>query len=107
VANNCAARYANADLNGERDSKSIVRRDAGTVGETAPEKRFWVKIPERPRTPQKLQAKTIIWAKIGSSLFANAPLNILGGGSWRWPNTPRIDANTREKVIRAEVGGAS
>jgi endogenous inhibitor of DNA gyrase (YacG/DUF329 family) len=46
-------------------------------------------------------------AKSGSSLFANAPLNILGGGSWRWPDTPRIDDSTWRKIVRAEVGGAS
>ena len=40
-----------------------------------------------------------------SSLFANAPLNILGGASWRWPNTPRIDAKIRATlIIRAEIG---
>ena len=45
--------------------------------------------------------------KTESSVFANAPLNILGGGSWRWPNTPQIDGKTWKKLVRAEVGGAS
>lgn len=39
-----------------------------------------------------------------TSLFANAPLNILGGGSWRWPNTPRLDADTLEKIRVREIG---
>src|SRR6516164_8881259 len=37
------------------------------------------------------------------TLFANAPLNILGGGSFRWPNTPRLDANTLEKIQVREI----
>jgi hypothetical protein len=39
-----------------------------------------------------------------TSPFANAPLNILGGGSWRWPNTPRLDADTLGKIRIREVG---
>jgi len=34
-----------------------------------------------------------------------APLNLLGGGSWRWPNSSRIDAKTLDKVRWCEVGG--
>jgi hypothetical protein len=43
------------------------------------------------------------WKK-RSSLFANAPLNILGGGSWRWPDTPQIDRETSATIVRAEIG---
>jgi len=41
-----------------------------------------------------------------SSVYANTPLNILGGGSWRWPDTPLIDEKTWAKIVRAEVGAA-
>ena len=39
-----------------------------------------------------------------TGLFANAPLNILGGGSWHWPNTPHLDADTLEKIRVREIG---
>ena len=39
-----------------------------------------------------------------TSLFANAPLNILGGGSFRWPNTPRLEPGLLEKIRTREVG---
>jgi hypothetical protein len=38
-----------------------------------------------------------------TSPFADAPLNILGGGSFRWPDTPRLDAETLEKIRIREV----
>jgi hypothetical protein len=44
--------------------------------------------------------------KTGSSTFANAPLNILGGGSFRWPNTPKLDRRTLENIRRSEIGAA-
>jgi hypothetical protein len=44
--------------------------------------------------------------KTGSSLYANAPLNILGGGSYQWLDTPRLDARTVENVRRSEIGAA-
>ncbi len=44
--------------------------------------------------------------KTGSSTFANAPLNILGGGSFRWPNTPKLDRRTLENILRSEIGTA-
>jgi hypothetical protein len=33
------------------------------------------------------------------------PLNLLGGGEWRWPGTTQLDATTRAKIVRAEIGG--
>jgi hypothetical protein len=39
-----------------------------------------------------------------ASLFANAPLNILGGGSWVWPNTSRLSADTLQKILLCEIG---
>jgi hypothetical protein len=41
-----------------------------------------------------------------SSPYANAPLNILGGGSFRWPNTPKLDRCTLENIWRCEIGAA-
>jgi hypothetical protein len=45
------------------------------------------------------------WPKTGSSLSANGPLNLLGGGSWRWPGAGHLDAKTMSKIRRCEVGG--
>ena len=44
--------------------------------------------------------------KTGSSLYANSPLNILGGGSFRWPHTPPLDAHTLENIRSSEIGAA-
>ena len=44
--------------------------------------------------------------KQGSSLYANAPLNILGGGSWSWLGSPKLDARTLENIRRSEIGAA-
>jgi hypothetical protein len=57
-----------------------------------------------PATPHKSESKNngLQPSKNGSSLFANAPLNILGGGSWRWP-APHIDNQTWSKIVRAEI----
>jgi hypothetical protein len=38
------------------------------------------------------------------SPFAKAPLNVLGGG-WHWPDTPRLDRDLWQKILRAEIGG--
>ena len=43
--------------------------------------------------------------KSQSSLFCNGPLNLLGGGSWRWSDTGRLDSKTLEKIRHCEVGG--
>ena len=39
----------------------------------------------------------------GSSKFANAPLDLLGG-RWRWPGTTRLDPVKRRAIISAEIG---
>ena len=44
-------------------------------------------------------------AKTGSSLFFNGPLNLLGGGSWRWPEAGVLDGKTLTKIRHSEVGG--
>jgi hypothetical protein len=43
--------------------------------------------------------------KIGSSLFYNGPLNLLGGGSFRWPKEGHLDGKTLTKIRHSEVGG--
>ena len=43
---------------------------------------------------------TKIGPRRGSSLYANTPLNILGGGGWRWPNTPQLDVETLVAATR-------
>jgi hypothetical protein len=41
--------------------------------------------------------------KSGSSKFANAPLDLLGG-RWRWPGAARLDPTKRRAIIAAEIG---
>ncbi len=41
--------------------------------------------------------------KKGSSLYSNAPLNILGG--YRWSGAPKLDAETQRNISRCEIGG--
>jgi hypothetical protein len=59
-----------------------------------------------PATPHKSASKNnrLQRPKSRSSLFANAPLNILGGGSWRWPDTPLIEPKTWANIVSAEIG---
>jgi len=38
----------------------------------------------------------------GGSRFP-VPLNILGGGDVRWPQTPVLDRDTREEICRSEI----
>jgi hypothetical protein len=37
--------------------------------------------------------------------FGKAPLNLLGGGEWRWPGTTQLDAKTRATIVCTEIGG--
>lgn len=61
-----------------------------------------------PTTPHKSTSKinALHVAKTRPSPYANAPLNILGGGSFRWPGTKRLDARTLENIRRSEIGAA-
>jgi hypothetical protein len=36
----------------------------------------------------------------------STPVNLLGGGQWRWPNSKRLDARTLANILRAEIGSA-
>ena len=33
----------------------------------------------------------------------SVPINLLGGGSFRWPGAQALDAETREKIYWAEI----
>jgi hypothetical protein len=59
-----------------------------------------------PATPLKSsnEINPLPRQKTGSSLYTNVPLNILGGGSWRWPDTPKLDAATLARMVRSEIG---
>jgi hypothetical protein len=59
-----------------------------------------------PATPHKSASNinALQGAKTRSSSFENAPLNILGGGRFRWPATPRLDARTLDNIRRCEIG---
>ena len=77
-------------------------------------KRAWrEKIPEvthdsgRGTNPHKSVSENNVlqWPKTGSSLSANGPLNLLGGGSWKWSGAGQIDSKTLAKISWCEVGG--
>jgi hypothetical protein len=42
--------------------------------------------------------------KVRSNLFANAPLNILGG--YCWQGTPKLNSKTLERIQYLEIGAA-
>jgi len=58
-------------------------------------------------TPRKSSHENNVlqWPQTGSSLSANGPINLLGGGSWRWPGAGHLDAKTISKIRLCEVGG--
>jgi hypothetical protein len=57
--------------------------------------------------PHKLSSQNNVlqWPKSGSSLFCNGPLNLLGGGSWKWPGAGHLDSKTLAKIRHSEIGG--
>jgi hypothetical protein len=59
------------------------------------------------RDPPKFSSadNVLQWPKSGSSLSANGPINLLGGGSWKWSRRGRIDIKTLSKIRWCEVGG--
>ena len=56
----------------------------------------------RSRKPHEMGIETSPQSR-PTCLFANAPLNILGGTSWHWPNKPRLDSETLETIRRREI----
>jgi hypothetical protein len=42
--------------------------------------------------------------KSGSSVYFDAPLNILGGGSFCWADTPQLDPQVLENIRHSELG---
>jgi hypothetical protein len=41
--------------------------------------------------------------KSGSSDFGDAPLDLVGGGSWRWPGTRWLDPTKRRSILEREI----
>jgi hypothetical protein len=60
-------------------------------------------------TPYKLSSKFNGLQRLKSRRlsFGEAPLNLLGGGEWRWPGITQLDATTRAKIVCAEIGDTS
>lgn len=55
----------------------------------------------QPKDPPKnINGNNVLQGrKSGSSI----PINLLGGGSWQWPEALQLDRITREKICRAEI----
>jgi hypothetical protein len=68
--------------------------------------RFVTHHTERSTTPHESLSKNnrLNRPKSRPTSFFVVPLNLVGGGLWRWPNTAHLDPETRTKVIRAEIG---
>jgi hypothetical protein len=47
----------------------------------------------------------LLSGKTGSTLFCNGPLNLLGGGSWKWPKAGRLDDKMLANIRWSEIGG--
>ena len=95
-------RRAERKMRGQRYCSARCRNR----GRKRSRKKFLGTDTRAPATPHKSPSKNNVLqtSKKRSSLFANAPLNILGGGSWRWRNTPQIDCETSARIVRAEIG---
>ena len=54
----------------------------------------------RVTNPHKFESENNILQlpKTGSSVFCNGPLNLLGGGSWKWPAAGHLDSKTLTKI---------
>lgn len=59
------------------------------------------------RNPHKFSSadNVLEWPKSVSSLSANGPINLLGGGSWKWPEAGQLDSKALAKIRWCEVGG--
>ena len=57
-------------------------------------------------TPLNRPIRSMPWeGKNGDrSDFGKAPLNLLGGGLWRWSETPPLAPLIRSRIIAAEIG---
>jgi len=58
-------------------------------------------------TPHKSSNENNVlrWPRSASSLSRNGPLNLLGGGSWKWPGAVQLDSKTLAKIRHSEIGG--
>jgi hypothetical protein len=99
-------RPADAGLSVRCAANAIARLDVANAAASALGKRFLGTDTRAPATTHKSTSKNNVLqrSKKRSSLFANTPLNILGGGSWRWPDTPQIDRQKSATIVRAEIG---
>ena len=78
-----------------------------------PKTPFAIKTPVRDRLYRKVtgphksvsENNVLQWPKTGSSLSANGPINLLGGGNWKWPGAGSLDGPTLAKIRWSEVGG--
>jgi hypothetical protein len=57
---------------------------------------------EPPKSSSKI--KGLQRPKWRPSPYANAPLNLCGGG-WHWPDAPTLDRDLLATIFRAEIGG--
>jgi hypothetical protein len=48
--------------------------------------------------------KALPRAKSPPSDSFSTPVNLLGGGQWRWPHSARLDAKTAANILCAEIG---
>jgi len=60
-------------------------------------------VPTPHKSPN--ENKVLQWPKTGSSLSRTGPLNILGGGSWKWPVAVQLDSKILAQIRWCEVGG--
>jgi hypothetical protein len=51
--------------------------------------------------------KNLQCRKLGPTKLANSPMNLLGGGSWRWPGTLQLDPAKHRAILEAEIGARS
>jgi hypothetical protein len=65
----------------------------------------WVSIPDGPTHRLKnINGNNVLQGRKSGSSF---PINLLGGGSWQWPEALQLDRATREKICRAEISELS
>jgi hypothetical protein len=58
-------------------------------------------------TPKNINSNSGVQGRNAlSSPSLKRPLNILGGGGYRWPNELQVDAPIRTAIVRAEIGGS-
>jgi hypothetical protein len=104
----CCGRKVKRQMRGQRYCSKRCRQRASREKLAADEPKKSARYPYSgdATTPQKSVSdiKALQAAKTRLSSRATGPLNILGGGSFRWPNTPALDAKLREAILYREIG---